>query len=141
MRANTVTNWVSSLVIAVASFATLGAQVQDQAVLGTVRLPRAVVADGRLLPAGTYTVRLSPDPVTPVLGQGGSERWVEFVQRGEVKGKELASVVAPADVKVVAKMAPPRAGSSQVQMLRGADYIRVWLNSAGTHYLVHLSLN
>ena len=24
-------------------------------------------------------------------------------------------------------------------MLKGADYVRVWINRAGTHYLVHLA--
>jgi len=140
MRANTVTKWVATLVIAVAGGAALGARAQDQPALGSVRLPRAVVANGQPLPSGTYTVRLSPDAVTPVVGQGGSEHWVEFVQRGEVKGKELASVVKPADVKAVAKISPPAAGGAKVQMLRGADYMRVWLNRAGTQYLVHLSV-
>ena len=140
MRANTVTNWVATVVIAVVSCATLGARVQDQPSLGSVRLPHAVVANGQPLPAGTYAVRLSPEAVTPVVGQNGSEHWVEFVQRGEVKGKELASVVKPADVKAVAKITPPSAGAARVQMLRGADYLRVWLNRSGTQYLVHLSL-
>jgi hypothetical protein len=26
-----------------------------------------------------------------------------------------------------------------VQMLRGNDYLRVWFNRGGTHYLVHLT--
>jgi hypothetical protein len=105
-----------------------------------VRFPRAVVANGQPLAAGSYTVRLTGDPVTPVVGQKDSERWVEFVQGGQVRGKELASVVAPADIKAVAEMTPPAAGTSKVQMLRGADYLRVWVNRGGTHYLVHLSL-
>jgi hypothetical protein len=65
---------------------------------------------------------------------------VEFLQAGQVKGKELASVVAPADVKAVAKIAPPSAGASKVQLLRGAEYLRVWVNKGGTHYLVHLGV-
>ncbi|MEO7193025.1 MAG: hypothetical protein ABI051_18410 [Vicinamibacterales bacterium] len=108
--------------------------------LGSARLPQQVTANGQSLPAGSYTLRLSNDAVTPVVGQpAGTERWVEFVQGGQVKGKELASVVTAAEVKEVAKMAPPSSGSSKVQTLKGADYLRVWLNSGGTHYLVHLT--
>lgn len=108
--------------------------------LGSVRLPRAVTANGEPLPAGTYTVRLTGDAVTPVVGQpAGSERWVEFLQNGQVRGKELASVVPSTEVRQVAESALPAAGSVRVQPLKGADYLRVWINRGGTHYLVHLS--
>jgi hypothetical protein len=113
---------------------------QADATLGTVRIPVRVSANGQPLEAGTYTLRVSSDPVTPVVGQGpDSEKWVEFVQAGVVKGKELASVVAPADVKAVAKRTPPAAGRPVVHTLRGNDYLRVWVNKDGSQYLVHLS--
>ncbi len=68
--------------------------------LGTVRLPQSVMANGQALAAGTYTARLSTENVSRVVGQpADSTRWVEFVQGGQVKGRELATVVAPADVK------------------------------------------
>jgi hypothetical protein len=116
----------------------VGAQAAQS--LGSVRLTRALSANGQPLPAGTYTVRLSSDPVTPVVGQSSeSAQWVEFVQGGQVKGRELASVVSPADTKQVAKGAPPAPGTVRVQPLRGADYVRIWLNRGGTQYLVHLN--
>jgi hypothetical protein len=116
------------------------AQSQTQKALGTARIPAGVVANGQPLPAGTYSVRLSTDPVAPVVGQGAdAAKWVEFVQAGQVKGKELASVVSPADVKAVAKRTPPAPGAGMVQTLNGADYVRVWFNSGGTQYLVHLT--
>ena len=109
--------------------------------LATVSLPQAVMANGQQLPAGSYTVRVSPDAVTPVVGQGPeAARWVEFVQNGQVRGKELASVVAPSDVQAVAKRTPPGRGSALVQMLRGAEYFRVWINHEGSQYLVHLAV-
>lgn len=128
--------------VAVMAALTITATAQQAAqALGTVRLPRAVVANGQPLPAGTYTLRLSSDPVTAVSGQGpDAAKWVEFVQSGQVKGKELASVVAPADVKVVAKRTPPADGHPLVQMLKGADYLRVWVGHNGAQYLIHLSL-
>ena len=107
--------------------------------LGSVRLPQRVMADGKPLAAGTYTVRISSDAVTPVVGQGpNSEKWVEFLQGTEVKGRELATVVSGPDVKAVAKGELPATGAARVQVLRGADYLRVWINSDGTQYLVHL---
>lgn len=108
--------------------------------LGTVKLSQTVKANGQDLPAGTYTLRLTSDAVAPVVGQSpDAAQWVEFVQAGKVKGKELATKVSAADVKTIAKMAPPAAGGSKVQVLKGADYVRIWLNRAGTHYLVHLA--
>jgi hypothetical protein len=109
--------------------------------LGTMRLPQSVMANGQVLAAGTYTARLSNDPVTRVVGlSADSSRWVEFVQGGQVRGRELATVVPPADVKEVAKGTPPPTGTARVQALRGADYLRVWFNRAGTQYLIHFSV-
>lgn len=107
--------------------------------LGTVRLTRTVMADGKPLPAGSYSLRVSADPVTPVKGQGpDSEKWVEFLQAGQVKGRELASVVPSADVKDVIKGRAPGTNSSRVELLKGGEYLRVWLNRGGNHYLIHL---
>jgi hypothetical protein len=114
--------------------------VAAQALAQSVRIPAGVRANGQPLPSGVYTLRVSGDPVAPVVGQGpDSARWVEFVQGGQVRGKELASVVAPADVKAVAKRTPPTEGRGIVHVLRGAEYIRVWVNNSGTQYLVHLT--
>jgi hypothetical protein len=40
---------------------------------------------------------------------------------------------------MVVKDAPPRSGgAAKVQTLRGNDYVRVWVNKGGNHYLIHL---
>jgi hypothetical protein len=140
MSANSPARWVGLCAVMFGlALATASAQTPGQS-LGSVRLTQTVKANGQDLPAGTYTLRLTSDAVAPVVGQSpDAAQWVEFVQGGQVKGKELATKVAAAEVKQIAKMAPPAAGASKVQMLKGADYVRVWLNRAGTHYLVHLS--
>lgn len=109
--------------------------------LGSVRIIRAVTADGKPLPAGTYTVRVTAQEAKPeAVGTTESlERWAEFVQRGEVKGREVVSIVPASEAKVVAKDPPPAAGRSKVQMLRGNEYLRVWFNKGGNHYLIHLA--
>jgi hypothetical protein len=110
--------------------------------LATVRLPRAAMANGEPIPAGTYAVRLSDAAVKPVAGQSpDGARWVEFVQGGMVKGRELATVLAGPAVKQVAKEAPPVAGHARVELLAGGQYLRVWINQAGTNYLVHLAVS
>ena len=109
--------------------------------LGSIRLPKAVSANGQALPAGNYTVRLSADGGVP--GKTGQtaelSRWCEFVQGGQVKGKELCTVLSSSEVSAVVKDTPPASGTSKVQVLKGNDYIRVWINRGGTHYLVHLA--
>ena len=105
--------------------------------LGSVDIPRKVMADGKPLPAGTYTLRLSTELGSPVVGQTPeAARWVEFVQGSAVKGRELATVLTKADLKEMKKSPAPG-----VEMLGGdkADgYLRVWINHAGTSYVVHL---
>jgi len=109
-------------------------------VLGTVTIPRAVTADGKPLAAGAYQVKLTAQEASPAaVGTTKSlERWVEFIQRGTVKGREVVSIVPQSEIKMVVKDAPPGNGGSKVQVLRGNDYVRVWINKAGNHYLVHL---
>lgn len=108
--------------------------------LGSVRIPRAVTADGKALKPGTYQVRLTAQEAKPdAVGQTAKlERWVEFVQGGQVRGREVVSIVPSTEISQIADDSPPRAGGSKVQMLKGNDYLRVWINRGGTHYLIHL---
>ena len=142
MSTSSALRWVglcAGLVFGVA-LTTANAQTPANTSLGSVRIPQAVKANGQDLPAGTYTLRLTSDAVTPVVGQApDASQWVEFVQGGQVKGKELATKATAAEVKQIAEMTPPGSGTSKVQMLKGSDYIRVWINRGGTHYLVHLA--
>jgi hypothetical protein len=110
-----------------------------EAALGTVHLAKSVKADGKELPAGTYVVRLtSQAPAQEAKGQTpGLERWVEFVQRGQVKGRELASIVPQSEIAQVEKDTPPGPNSSKVETLKGGDYVRLWIRRGGIHYLVH----
>jgi len=110
--------------------------------LATVRIPRAVMANGQALAAGTYAVRLSNEAVTPVVGQStDGSRWVEFVQGNQVRGKELATVLTGDAVAAVVQGTGPASGSAKVELLKGEDYLRIWINSSGTHYLIHLAVS
>jgi hypothetical protein len=106
-----------------------------------VRLPHAVLVNGATLPAGTYTVRVTNERPEPAPGQtAASACWVEFVTAGAVAGREVASVIPPNELADVAKGPPPKAKASRVDQLKGGDYIRVWLNADGTHYIVNLPI-
>lgn len=109
--------------------------------LGSVNVNRKVVANGQPLSAGTYSLRLLPEELSKVVGQTPSEsRWVEFVRGGKVVGKEVATILSDADAKKVAKGGAPAAGGSKTELLKGADYLRIWINRGGTYYLVHLAV-
>ncbi|MCC6162003.1 MAG: hypothetical protein IT182_01495 [Acidobacteria bacterium] len=108
--------------------------------LGTVRLTRSVKANGEALPAGSYQLRLTgEEPPAPTGATKPYERWVEFVRGGRVVGREVVSVVPASEIKNVSKGGAPAPGQSKVELLRGDDYLRVWVNRGGTHYLVHLA--
>ncbi len=111
-----------------------------EVVLGTVRIPRSVTADGKPLPAGSYQVKVTAQEARPeaVGTTEPLERWAEFSQKGAVKGREVVTIVPASEIKLVVKDAPPGAGQSKVQTLRGNDYLRVWVNRGGNHYLIHL---
>lgn len=112
--------------------------------LGSVTIPRAVTANGKPLPRGTYQVRLtaeSPEPVTKG-GAADQYRWVEFVQGGQVKGREVANIIPNADLGTL-MTGPDREGprvtnGAKVELLKGDDFVRVWINRGGVNYLIHL---
>ena len=107
--------------------------------LGSVTINHKVTADGKALPTGTYQVRLTADEPKPAIGQSpDSEKFVEFVRGGKVVAREVATVVANADVATLVKGPKPANGAVRVDVLKGNDYVRVWINKGGQNYLIHL---
>jgi hypothetical protein len=115
-------------------------QASGGASLGTVHLTHAVTANGQRLAPGNYRVRLTEEQARPeAKGQNPTlERWVEFLQGSEVKGREVVSIVPESDIAQVAESKRVPNGSSRVEMLKGNDYVRVWINRGGNNYLIHL---
>jgi hypothetical protein len=114
-----------------------------ESVLGTVSIPRAVLADGKPLPAGRYTVRLTAQTAPAAPGASEQlERWVEFVQGGQVRGRELVSIVPAGEEKetMPGPDMPGRLGRTgqRVEMLKGGEFLRVWIARGGNNYLIHL---
>ena len=108
--------------------------------LGSVHFAKGVKADGKALAAGTYQVRLTAQAATPpAKGQSdGLERWVEFTQGGQVKGREVVTIIPQSEIAQVQKDTPPGANSSKVELLKGGDFLRVWIRKGNNHYLLHL---
>jgi hypothetical protein len=108
--------------------------------LGSVHLAKKVTADGKPLAAGTYQVRLTAQAAAPdAKGQTKElERWVEFVQGGQVKGREVVTIIPQSEIDKVQKDRPPAANSAKVEVLKGGDYVRVWVRKGANNYLIHL---
>lgn len=132
--------FAAALVISLVMPLALSAQTKPaNTALGSVTLTRRVTADGQPLAAGTYQVRLSADEPKPVVGQSPEgARYVEFVRGGKVVAREVATVVADADVKSIVKGPQPARGGVRVDLLKGNDYVRVWINRGGNNYIIHL---
>jgi hypothetical protein len=102
-------------------------------VFGTLR--------GRQALPGTYQVRLTGQAAAPAVPGQTMERWVEFVQGGKVAGREVVSIVPASEMK---DLQPGPEGGAQkgagtrVEMLKGNEYLRVWINRAGVNYLIHM---
>ncbi len=110
--------------------------------VGTVRIGKAVKADGQPLPIGSYQMRVTEREASPAApGMTPQyERWAEFLQGGQVKGREVVTIVTPSAAKQVLKDKWPPAGGYRADVLKGGDYYRVWFNKGGTHYLVHFNI-
>jgi hypothetical protein len=131
---------VLATLVGLAGATPLAAQAAGAKALGSVTITRKVLADGQPLAAGTYMVRLTDEMPAAAVGESsGSERWVEFVQSGKVKGREVASVVPDTEIAQIAEgRDKPTRGGHRVVMLKGNDFLRVWINRDGYNYLIHL---
>ena len=131
--------FVAGALAAVLMVFTAEAGAQQAASLGTVSLRQAVMADGQRLAAGSYQVRLTQDKPAPVAGLSpDASQYVEFVSGGKVVGRAAATVIPQAEIAQVAKGPRPAANGSRVDLLKGGDYVRVWINRGGVNYLIHL---
>lgn len=140
--------WLVGVLASVVMAASAAAQTTPQGqvpsgetALGSVALPRSVMADGKALKAGTYQVRLTAQAAEPSVPGQQLERWVEFLQGGKVVGREVVSVIPTAELKDLnseAKGPKPGSGGTRVELLKGNDYWRVWINRRGVNYLIHM---
>jgi hypothetical protein len=110
--------------------------------LGTVHIGKAVKADGQPLAPGTYQMRVTEREASPpAAGQTPQfERWAEFLQGGQVKGREVVTIVTADAAKQVMKERNPPQGGYRADVLKGGDYYRIWYRKGGNHYLVHFNI-
>ena len=133
------------LSVGAAAQSTQGQVPSGETALGSVNLPRAVMANGQKLAAGSYQVRLTAEQAQPAVAGQQMERWVEFVRGGKAVGREVASIIPQSEMKDL-QAGPdsggrPSSGSARVEVLKGDEYLRVWINRGGVNYLVHLPVS
>ena len=136
--------WLLAVLVSVAAagaaYAQTGQVPTGETALGSVNLTRGVMADGKPLKAGTYQVRLTSQAASPAVPGQTMERWVEFLQGGKVAGREVVSIVPATEMKDL--MPGPEGGKggsgTRVEMLKGNEYVRVWINRGGVNYLIHM---
>ena len=109
--------------------------------LGTIALSIPTLADGQALPPGTYELRLTSRHATAVPAGPPPEvnPWVELIQGGVVKAQEIATRIPASEIGTVAKTTLPGAGMAKVELLKESEYLRIWVNHDGQHYLIHLT--
>ena len=110
--------------------------------IGTVDLPRRVNADGVPLDPGRYELHLTSPSTTPHANDvsHSRDRWIEFRQVDGVKGREMVTIVSGTEIITFAESTPPSSGSARIEVLKENDYLRIWLNNDGIHYLIHLAI-
>jgi hypothetical protein len=47
----------------------------------------------------------------------------------------------PEAIAAIAKGSLPKSGSARVDVLKEGEYLRIWFNHAGTHYIVNLPID
>lgn len=107
--------------------------------VATVTLPQPVLANGERLPAGRYELRLTTQHPAPAPGADpDASCWMQFVRDGAVAGREVATAIPAAEIGRIAKTPPPARNTARVEPLKDRDYLRIWINHDGTHYLLNL---
>jgi hypothetical protein len=108
--------------------------------LASVSIDRPVLANGQPLAPGRYDVHLTndwPDPLER--GEQQGTQWVEFRAEGRTAGREAALVIPMGAIDAISEW-HPAPGATRVDVLKGGEFVRVWVNRAGTNYLIHLPI-
>ena len=128
-----------SLVYALAGVLVAG--IASAQTVGTIHLPQAVLADGKPLAPGAYQIRVTSDHPVPAPGaSSNAECWIEFVKGQAVVAREVATVIPNSEMAAIAKGPGPKPNDARVDLLKGGEYVRAWINRDGTNYIINLPI-
>jgi hypothetical protein len=136
----------SILAIALTCLLSVGASAQSSSNTTTVndavsvRIPIAVLADGKPLPPGQYNLRLTGNQ-PPQPGQAsGAQQAVEIIAGGNVVARETAEVLRDDDLPAVGAPSQSVQNGTKVEMLKGGEFLRISIKRDGARYLVYLPI-
>ncbi len=136
----------SILAIALTFLLSVGASAQSTSNTTTandvvsIRIPVAVLADGKPLPPGQYSLRLTGDQ-RPQPGQPtGAQQAVEIIAGGNVVARETAEVLRDDDRPPVGASSESVQSGTRVEMLKGGEFLRISMKRDGARYLVYLPI-
>ena len=128
---------IAMLLLASGASARQAPSTRGDELLGTVTIGQPVLAGGKPLAPGTYTLRLSNEPVSARPGQSpDAQRRVDLVKNGMVVAREVAEVLRDEDAE------PGRAQVTRpgvrVELLKGGEFVRVSVRRGSERYLIYL---
>jgi hypothetical protein len=97
------------------------------------------MANGAVLPAGNYEVRLTQERPPARAGQSADARqWVEFASGGKVVGREIAQVLRDGDLPATGASSRPVPSGTKVEMLKDGEFLRISIKRDRERYLIYL---
>jgi len=110
-------------------------------VIGTIRVTQAVLADGKPLAPGTYQIRLTTEhPAQAPGASSNGECWIELMKGQAVVAREVATIIPNDQIAAIAKGPGPKPNSARVDVLKGGEYVRAWINHDSTNYIINLPI-
>jgi hypothetical protein len=110
-------------------------------VAAAVQIPVTVLADGKPLPPGRYSLRLTAEGPAPLPGQpAGAQQRVELLADGKVVAQEIAEVLKDEDLPADGASSQHVQNGTRVEMLKGGEFLRISVKRDGARYLLYLPI-
>lgn len=110
-------------------------------VAASVQIPVTVLADGKPLPPGRYSLRLTAERSAPLPGQpAGAQQSVELMADGKVVAREIAEVLKDEDLPIEGASSQHVQNGTRVEMLKGGEFLRISVKRDGARYLLYLPI-
>ncbi len=110
-------------------------------VAASVQIPVTVLADGKPVPPGKYSIRLTAERPGPLPGQPvGAQQRVELLADGKVVAQEIAEVLKDEDLPAEGASSQHVQNGTRVEMLKGGEFLRISIKRDGARYLLYLPI-